>query len=658
MPQIPDRVLIIAPTPFFADRGCHIHIAEQAWALQRKNIKTLMVTYGLGRDVDGIRTIRTWRLPWYKQEAIGPSWHKFYLDIFLFFTALLAAWRFRPQVIHGHLHEGCLIGWGISRLTGIPFVFDCQGSLTGELIAHNFILTKPAIFKRVWYAIERVIDRLPDIILAQSTEMRRELIEHFKIDPNRIVMAYDGVNTHVFHPQQKDPQLLQELKLPANLPIIVYLGGLSPHKGVDTLLKAFQVVLSTHPDAYLLLMGYPHEADYQRLAQSLRIDHRLRITGRVKYEDAPRYLALGDIAVAPKRTQTEANGKIYNYMAAGLPTVAFDTVVNRDILGDLGVYTNPADDYHGLARALNALLENPAAARVLAGQVRTKSVSLYSWDNVASRIISAYRQVQTPWQLQVFQVSIRKQAKWRWLHRAIAPHLHSHPVCLDVGSGVGTLSFLQEKLGGQWTFIETDPAAAEQTKAIVQGQVITSDIYDPALQPDTYHVITILDVIEHVTDPDRFLRRVRELLRPGGHAFITTPADNHQLYFFRFIGDKFFHIDRVAHGHTRDGYSRPELGNSFSASHLTVVNAIRFSKSFTELIELAYNTAYKTLNTGAPSTTGYNLTLSPASQHDFIRHQKFLPLLKITHPLLLGLSLLDDLLPDSFGYEWGIVVKK
>lgn len=396
MPQTPERVLIIAPTPFFADRGCHIHIAEQAWALQRKNIKTLMVTYGLGRDVDGIRTIRTWRLPWYKQEAIGPSWHKFYLDVFLFFVALITAWRFKPQIIHGHLHEGCLIGCGISRLCHIPFVFDCQGSLTGELLAHNFILARTASLKRFWYALEQRIDHLPDIILAQSTEMRHELITRFKINPGRIVMAYDGVNTHVFHPQQKDPQLLLELKLPADQPIIVYLGGLSPHKGVDVLLKAFQVVLKTQPDVFLLLMGYPHEANYQQLAQSLRINHRTRITGRVRYQDAPRYLALGDIAVAPKRTQTEANGKIYNYMATGLPTVAFDTVVNRDILGDIGVYTNPADDYQGLAQAINKLLNDPVTASIIAGQVRAKAVARYSWDSVADRIIAAYKRIQTP----------------------------------------------------------------------------------------------------------------------------------------------------------------------------------------------------------------------------------------------------------------------
>ncbi|OGY37664.1 MAG: hypothetical protein A3I08_00575, partial [Candidatus Andersenbacteria bacterium RIFCSPLOWO2_02_FULL_46_11] len=483
MPPSLTRVLIIAPTPFFADRGCHVHIAEQALALQRKNIKTIIATYGLGRDIKGLKTIRTWRLPWYKQEAIGPSWHKFYLDILLFFVAVVAVWRFKPQVIHGHLHEGCLIGWGISRLFNLPLVFDCQGSLTGELIAHKFILTRSAALQRFWYALEQKIDHLPAIILAQSTEMRRELIERFKINPKRIVMAYDGVNTRIFQPQQPDPQLLHDLKLPTDRPIIVYLGGLSPHKGVDILLKAFQVVLSTNPDVYLLLMGYPNETVYQHLAEALHINHHTRITGRVRYEDAPRYLALGDIAVAPKRTQTEANGKIYNYMATGLPTVAFDTVVNRDILGDIGVYTNPAEDFRGLAQAINKLLSDPIAARVIAGQVRSKAVTKYSWDNVANRIISAYRRVQVSWQLHVFHVSIRKQAKWRWLSRALAHHLRANATCLDVGSGVGTLSYLQEKMGGQWTFIETDPATAKQTRAIVQGRVLTSDIYDQSLPP-------------------------------------------------------------------------------------------------------------------------------------------------------------------------------
>ncbi len=55
-------------------------------------------------------------------------------------------------------------------------------------------------------------------------------------------------------------------------------------------------------------------------------------TGKIPYDRAPEYLAFGDVAVAPKLSATEGSGKILNYMAMGLPVVAYDTPVSREYL--------------------------------------------------------------------------------------------------------------------------------------------------------------------------------------------------------------------------------------------------------------------------------------------------------------------------------------
>lgn len=371
-----------------------MHIAEQAYALQRLGLDVHIVTYHLGRDLVGLPITRTMRVPWYKKLGPGPSWHKFYVDPMLLITAWRAARKFKPDVIHAHLHEGAVLGKILSFGLQIPMIFDVQGSLTGELIAHRFPLVTPPL-DRIWYALERRIDHFGEVLVAQSTEMRQELIEKFRVPRERVLMAYDGVNTGVFKPGQRDPELAARFKIPVNKKVIVYLGGLSPHKGVDTLLNAFPKVLREVPDSYLLLMGYPHEEEYREKIKRMGLTASAQVTGRVPYEEAPRYLTLGDIAVAPKRSQTEANGKIYNYMAMGLPTVAFDVVVNRDILGDLGVYASPMEDVDGLARGVIQLLQDDVRRRQLAEQVRAKAVKDYSWDNVARRLLTAYEKAAT-----------------------------------------------------------------------------------------------------------------------------------------------------------------------------------------------------------------------------------------------------------------------
>lgn len=655
---IPKRVLVIAPTPFFADRGCHVHIAEQTWALNRRGLATKVVTYGLGRDLEDIDTIRTVKFPWYKKLGAGPSWHKFYIDFFLLWTSWRVAHQFEPDVIHAHLHEGALLGWLISRLSGIPLVFDCQGSLTGELLAHNFPLAKPILLRNMWLALERFIDQRADHILAQSTNMLQELTHQFGIPRHKITMAYDGVNANVFVPGQKNQELLKQLDIPTDSPIIVFLGVLTPYQGVDDLLHAFPLIKKAIPKAILLVMGYPNVEKYKQLAQELGIAESTRFTGRVPYEKAADYLALGDVAVSPKRSQTEANGKIYNYMACGLPTVAFDTVVNRDILGDLGLYVGNVGDQPGLARAIIDILNNPQRREELAASVRQRAVDKYSWDNVAGRIITAYTQVMQPWQLQVFQVSVRKKEKWQWVEQQLRRKITEQSKCLDVGSGVGTLSILQERLGGQWEFTETDAAAAAETRKIVKGSVYVCDIFDSRLEANSYQLITILDVIEHVPDPLKFMQRAAELLKPGGQVILTTPADDGRFYFWRRLADSVFGIDKDAHAHEVEGFAGPKLKEISQQAQLKVIRLDPFSFFFTEMVELAYNAAYIMKNRKKQTTRGYNVSLSPASGEDVARHTKQLAILRVIYPLLRGISLLDHVIPQHRGYEWGLVVEK
>jgi glycosyltransferase involved in cell wall biosynthesis len=115
-------------------------------------------------------------------------------------------------------------------------------------------------------------------------------------------------------------------------------------------------------------------------------------TGRVPYANAPLMLSLGDLAVAPKLSLTEGSGKILNYMAMGLPTVAFDTPAQREYLGSLGVYA-PVGDSQTLARRVGELWDAPQRRRVLGEQLRKQAVSHFGWDRAAATLVSVYEQL-------------------------------------------------------------------------------------------------------------------------------------------------------------------------------------------------------------------------------------------------------------------------
>jgi SAM-dependent methyltransferase len=94
---------------------------------------------------------------------------------------------------------------------------------------------------------------------------------------------------------------------------------------------------------------------------------------------------------------------------------------------------------------------------------------------------------------------------------------------LDVGCGRGTLLYLARQQGWAVTGLEIN---AEMARFVSQELAVTcilgtSDNND--LPKNYYGVITLLDVLEHLYDPVKILRRCRELLRPGGVVIVKCP---------------------------------------------------------------------------------------------------------------------------------------
>lgn len=382
--QLAMRVLMVAPTPFFADRGCHVRIYEEARALQSMGCEVEICTYHLGSDRPGMTAHRTLRIPWYNKLSAGPSLHKMYIDLLLLQKTWAVARRFRPDVIHAHLHEGAAIGWFVGRLLGVPVVGDFQGSLTGELKAHKFLESRGWLY-RILARNERWIDRLPQVAIASCDDVARELRDRFGV--HDVVLALDGVDTDVFRPDVEVGEL-RSLVPPGRRPV-VYLGLLNTYQGVDHLLEAIPQVLGRVPEAYFLVMGYPNVDEYRAKAQDLGIGEYVSFPGRIDYDQAARYLALGQVAAGPKFSETESNGKLFNYMASALPTVAFDTPPSREILGDLGVYA-PRGDVPALADAIAGLLESPEESRQLGLRLRKRVIDHFSWRSTAHQLLKAY----------------------------------------------------------------------------------------------------------------------------------------------------------------------------------------------------------------------------------------------------------------------------
>ncbi len=388
------RILMIAPTSFFLDYGCHIRILEEARALLAAGQQVHIVTYYLGRDWPGLDIARCSPTPWRADYEVGSSRHKIAFDVLLSWKALWEAARWRPHLIHGHLHEGALIGSVLGKLMRVPVVFDFQGSLTGEMLDHQFIERDSLAY--YWFRrLESRIVEMPDAVITSTVHGAEVLARMFNRE-HHVYPLPDSVNLEHFCPdcltQEEKLTRRQALGIPSDRTVVVYLGLLADWQGIPQLLEAAAHLRALDYPVSFLIGGFPSVNHYRDMAHNLGLSNQdVIFTGKVPYETAPEHLALGDISVAPKTSATEGSGKILNYMAMALPVVAYNTKVSREYLGSHGIYADPIGDAEGLADALAFALRNPLVDKLLGDMLRERAGRHFSWARTGRQLLWVYQ---------------------------------------------------------------------------------------------------------------------------------------------------------------------------------------------------------------------------------------------------------------------------
>jgi glycosyltransferase involved in cell wall biosynthesis len=397
-PHQKQTIFMIASTSFFSDYGCHVRIYEEIRSLQELGHRVVLATYHNGNDVPGIEIHRSWDIPWVKRTMVGSSRHKLYLDVGLSWRSLRVARTLQPTIIHAHTHEAGLIGVVLKWLLHKPLILDYQGSMTSEMLDHGFI-SRNSLFYPALKNIEQRVNRWADAVVTSTHNAATILQQDQAVDENRLYTMVDSVDTQRFRPFDGSPfweahrqELRAQLGIPEGRRVVVYLGLLAPYQGTNILIQAAQKLVSRMPDVHFLIMGYPDPSSYAAYADSLGIANHVTLPGRILYKDAHDYLALGDVAVAPKMSQTEGSGKLMNYLSMGLSIVTFDTPVSREILGDIGLYARlgSAED---LAKKLALALEDRELAAQLGAAGRTRAIEEFSWDQAALQLESIYEKV-------------------------------------------------------------------------------------------------------------------------------------------------------------------------------------------------------------------------------------------------------------------------
>jgi 2-polyprenyl-3-methyl-5-hydroxy-6-metoxy-1,4-benzoquinol methylase len=119
-------------------------------------------------------------------------------------------------------------------------------------------------------------------------------------------------------------------------------------------------------------------------------------------------------------------------------------------------------------------------------------------------------------------------------------HLPHHPRHLDVGCAMG--SMLEEAKAAGWdpTGVETSELAARYAAEHSGCPVHAGTLQRAAFESESFDVVTLMDVIEHVSEPVDLMDEIYRILRPGGVVFILTP--NFASFFVWLYGPKAYGV--------------------------------------------------------------------------------------------------------------------
>ncbi|HLN18560.1 MAG TPA: glycosyltransferase [Patescibacteria group bacterium] len=386
------RILVVAPTPFFSDRGTHIRILEEALALEKLGHEITIATYHIGKNIDRrvdtkIDVRRILRLLfWYKKLEAGPDWQKIILDIMLIRKTFFLARTKKPDIIHGHLHEGVLIGWIVQKMLfwrKIKLIADFHGSLTGEMLSHGYLKRG---LKIIFAIVEKIINRMGDWAIVSSWEYT-EVIKKSRKD-GKVDTILDGINLDEFKLKKTKEEIKKEWEIPEDKIIVGYAGGLVSNKGIEHLFQSFHLAHKEKDNIFLLIGGFPAE-HAQKYIKDLKLDQCTRLVVPLDYFKLPEFLSLCDIAVDPKGTNTgQASGKMLNYMAAGLPIICFDKDNNRKYLGEGGCYCEE-ETAQSIAKKIIELANDRQLCQQK-GEINKKNSNNYCWSVPARQISKIY----------------------------------------------------------------------------------------------------------------------------------------------------------------------------------------------------------------------------------------------------------------------------
>ncbi len=281
------------------------------------------------------------------------------------------------------------------RALGKKTIFTAHNVNAGKRDSNDTLLNRLTL--RVQY-------RLAHQIFVHTTKMKEELMEEFGVAADRITVIPFGINNAVPVTNLSRSEARKRLGIPADTKTLLFFGNITPYKGLEYLLAAFQRLRSQGEDLRLIIAGAPKNcptywSEMQEMASDGVQEGTILLRPEfIPDEDTEVYFKAADVLVLPY-THVYQSGVLFLGYSFGLPVLAADVgSLKEDIVeNETGFLFEPKDS-GDLARTIERYFDSDLYRELAARSSRIRGFARerYSWEDVGKLTTHVYSNLLGP----------------------------------------------------------------------------------------------------------------------------------------------------------------------------------------------------------------------------------------------------------------------
>lgn len=333
---------------------------------------------------DEVAGIRITGLPKPRNRAariFGLTWRTYRLAV-----------RERADVYHFHDPELLPVGVVLRLLTQKRVIYDVHEHYPNAIMSKYWI-PKPVrwIVKVCFSLFELLLVSFLNAVIYTTPlvgeRYARLKVKSARVDNFPLLEMFEEVHLADFEKREKR---------------LVYLGGLTRIRGILELIEGFSLVHEKFPELRLYLIGRPDPVSFaQRIGQlceRLGVAEKVLFIQSVPYEEIGSHLTrfcIGIVTYLPYPNHTSClPNKLFEYMACGLPVIASDFPLYREVVEDAtcGRLVDPTKPIE-IARAVEEILEDPEGWCEMSRNGYQAFRTKYNWSNEAEKMLAVYEEL-------------------------------------------------------------------------------------------------------------------------------------------------------------------------------------------------------------------------------------------------------------------------